>query len=79
MTLSSTTIFVCFDKLGDGEGEVESEGDCVYLVTVWRGDVERVLANQAAILKECTVNKEPGALSITTRQKVLRSFVNTPR
>ena len=29
------------------------ESECVYLVMVWRSDVEMMLANDAAILKEC--------------------------
>ena len=37
---------------------VWDEGECVYLVTVWRGDVESVLANEAAILKACHANEK---------------------
>jgi ataxin-10 len=37
----------------EGVWSTWDESECVYLVMVWRSDVEMMLANDAAILKEC--------------------------
>ena len=63
---------MCAFCLGSDEGDAVwstwDENECVYLVTVWRGDAEMMLANDAFILKECK-NME---MTSSDSQKIVR-------
>ena len=42
----------------------------MYLVTVWRGEVEKILSDEAAVLREVSDKDKARSLSTNTRQNV---------
>ena len=50
-------------------------GECVYLVEVWRGEVARLLGNQAAILVESSQAASTSSLSPAAKMNVRKLHV----
>ena len=68
---ASVCVCVCVCVMcADGEGVWCEESDCVYLVNLWRKDVEKMLSNEAAILTECCRDDKNCSLQPDTRQNV---------
>ena len=54
----------------EGEWPEWEDSECVHLVEVWRGEVERMLGKEAAILSECSRANHKDDLSPSTQINV---------
>lgn len=65
-----------------GVWSMREESECVYLVTVWKSEVEKMLSNGAVILTECFTKTTIQSLSPTARinvsiESLLRSLLSS--
>ena len=51
------------------------EGECVYLVQMWRGEVGKVMSDQAAILIECFNTSSTEQLSSTAKMNASQYII----